>query len=571
MHASLPLLLLALLALHPRPAGAAPALPDAKRIVFLGDSITHSGQYIEYLETVLLANTDKHYEMLDLGLSSETVSGLSEDGHADGKFPRPDLHERLDRVLAKTNPDLIIACYGMNCGIYEPLDEARFQKYKDGIQWLRAKAGAAGANIIHLTPPTYDSVPVKGKFPYYNDVLGAYGKWLLEQRAQGWQVIDIHHPMDAALAQRRQTDPGFAFAKDGVHPNPEGHWVIAQEILKAWGVKQDYTLDDFIRPTGRLNALHAPVAKRLHVLSAAYLSEAGHKRPGVAAGLPLEKAQAQAAELSQQIQTLQHGGPKASAKPVPPTAAAPGLFPGTRDLWHGFDAFHFEVDGKPVTVVTPKEAAPGRPWVWHGEFFGHKPDPDIALLEKGFHIVYMKINDMLGGPEAVRHWNALYKSLTTSFGFNRKAALVGLSRGGLYCYNWAEANPDKVACIYGDAPVCDFKSWPGGKGKGKGDKHNWELVLKLWNFKAEDEALAAKVNPVDNLAPLAKAKVPLLHVYGDADDVVPPDENTLLLAERYRKLGGSIQLIAKAGVGHHPHGLADSTPIVQFILDNAPH
>jgi pimeloyl-ACP methyl ester carboxylesterase len=181
----------------------------------------------------------------------------------------------------------------------------------------------------------------------------------------------------------------------------------------------------------------------------------------------------------------------------------------------------------------------------------------------------MKIPDMLGSPSAVAYWNHAFDVLTKQYHFNKKPALVGLSRGGLYCYNWAIANPTKVSCIYGDAPVCDFKSWPGGKGKGKGDKHNWELVLKLWGFKDEAEALAYKGNPVDNLAPLAKAKVPLLHVFGEADDVVPPEENTLLLAERYRKLGGTIELIGKPGVGHHPHGLEDSTPIINFILKNA--
>jgi hypothetical protein len=63
--------------------------------------------------------------------------------------------------------------------------------------------------------------------------------------------------------------------------------------------------------------------------------------------------------------------------------------------------------------------------------------------------------------------------------------------------------------------------------------------------------------------------VPLLHVYGDADDAVPWDENTGILAERYKQLGGSIVLIPKPGVGHHPHGLADPTPVVEFILTNA--
>ncbi|MCH5374476.1 MAG: prolyl oligopeptidase family serine peptidase [Planctomycetes bacterium] len=244
-------------------------------------------------------------------------------------------------------------------------------------------------------------------------------------------------------------------------------------------------------------------------------------------------------------------------------------FPGKQSDWHGFQRFDFEVDGKPVQVVAPEQPAEGRPWVWHGEFFGHKPAPDIALLKRGFHAVYMRDPDMLGAPAAVAHWNALYKELTEKYGFARKVALVGLSRGGLYCYNWAAANPEKVACIYGDAPVCDFKSWPGGKGKGKGSPRDWNLVLKCYGFADEAEALAYDKNPIDNLAPLAAAKVPLLHVYGEADDVVPWDENTGVIAERYRKLGGSITLIAKPGIGHHPHGLDDPTPIVEFIARHA--
>ena len=247
----------------------------------------------------------------------------------------------------------------------------------------------------------------------------------------------------------------------------------------------------------------------------------------------------------------------------------PPPFPGERSTWNGYDRFGFEVDGKPVLVVAPKQAAAGRPWVWHGEFFGHKPAPDVALLGKGFHIVYMRVPNMLGSPRAVQHWDAFYRELTGKYGFAKKAALVGLSRGGLYCYNWAAANPDKVACIYGDAPVCDFKSWPGGKGKGKGSQRDWKLVLECYGFKSEAEALAYDKNPVDNLERLAKAKVPLLHVYGDADETVPWEENTGLVAERYRKLGGRITLIGKKGVGHHPHGLDDPTPIVEFIAEHA--
>lgn len=245
-------------------------------------------------------------------------------------------------------------------------------------------------------------------------------------------------------------------------------------------------------------------------------------------------------------------------------SATAASFPGTQGTWNGYDRYDFEVDGQPVLVVAPREAAPGKPWVWHGEFFGHKPKPDIALLGRGFHIVYMKIPNQFGAPQAVAHWDAFYKYLTENHGFAKRVALVGVSRGGLYCYNWAAKNPDRVACIYGDAPVCDIRSWPAGKGKGTGNPGEMPRLMQVYGVKTEEELFAKALNPIDNLEPLAAAKVPLLHVYGDADTGVPWDENTGVVAERYRKLGGQITLIAKPGVGH-VHGLEDSTPIVEFI------
>lgn len=622
------------------------ALLKAKRVVFLGDSITYSGQYIAYLETFLATRFPKREtEFINLGLPSETCSGLSEDGHAGGKFPRPDVHERLQRVLDKLKPDLIVACYGMNCGIYLPFAEERFAKYQEGIRRLRVAAEAAGAKVIHLTPPTYDPQPLKGGgSKEYNGVLDRYSEWLVSQRASGWTVIDIHGPMNAHLAARRKQNPKFVLAGDGVHAGTTGHWLMTQALIDAmfgWphtqplaevdgeflGTDEQMIVPMPVDPTWDADSLEltsareyfatfnlrssiaksprydvlqkgepigyvaahelrtgqsnltqltsfAPtqqaaellklIQRRQRLQGDAWLNDVGHLRPGMSKGKLVAEANAEAAELNQQIAKLVRPVHinlelKPSAEPLP----------GKKSDWHGFDRYEFEVAGKSASVVVPKQAAPGKPWVWHGEFFGHKPDPDIALLGHGFHIVYLSVPNMLGCPDAVSNWNSLYRELTRRYGFSPKPALVGLSRGGLYCYNWAAANPDKVACIYGDAPVCDFKSWPGGKGKGKGSEGDWKLVLERFHFADEAEALAWKLNPIDNLAPLAAAKVPLLHVFGDADDVVPWDENTGLIAERYEKLGGKIELIRKSGVGHHPHGLEDSTPIVEFIRKHA--
>lgn len=526
-----------------------PMFDGVQRVVVLGDSITYSGAYVEFIEVYFRTrNPGRDIEFVNVGLPSETVSGLSEDGHAGGQFPRPDLHERLDRVLAQLKPDIVIACYGMNDGIYLPFDQARFAKFRQGVEWMRNKCLDAGAKVLLVTPPTFDEV--KGGRAGYGNTLDRYSDWLIGKRADGWDVVDLHGLMNRYLAERRAQDPGFYLAGDGVHCGPVGHWIIAREILSHLGAAE---VNDMEGPEAML-AGHANGDARLKLIQQkqrmmkdAWLTKAGHERPGMKTGLPVAEAEAQAAKLDEEIHAL----------------ASP--FPGDRSEWHGYDRYDFQVDGRPVLVVAPRSPAPGKPWVWHGEFFGHKPAPDIALLGRGFHIVYMSAPDMLGSPAAVAHWNVFYDELTARYGLAKKAALVGLSRGGLYCYNWAIANPGKVACIYGDAPVCDFKSWPGGRGKGKGSDRDWKLVLEVYHFEDEAAALAYMGNPVDKLDSLAGAGVPLLHVFGDADEVVPWDENTGLIAKRYQALGGDVQLIRKPGVGHHPHGLEDSTPIIEFI------
>ena len=237
----------------------------------------------------------------------------------------------------------------------------------------------------------------------------------------------------------------------------------------------------------------------------------------------------------------------------------------TRTTWQGYEQLNFTVDGRRCLLVVPKTAAPGKPWIWRTEFFGHEPQGDVALLGKGFHVAYMDVSNMYGAPVALDHMDKFFAHLTRQYGLSSKTVLEGFSRGGLFAFNWAARNPQNVASLYVDAPVCDFKSWPGGLGKGKGSAGDWDRCKKVYGL-TDDEARRYKFNPVDNLEPLAKARIALLHVCGDADDVVPIAENTMLVKERYEKLGGTIVVINKPGVGHHPHSLKDPTPIVEFIL-----
>jgi lysophospholipase L1-like esterase len=296
-------LLVACCALRAAPA-AEPTPIDlvrtARRIAILGDSITQDGRWVADV-AAWMEFEGLTAEVINVGLASETVSGLSEEGHAGGTFPRPDLFERLDRVLRVVRPDLVLACYGMNCGIYQPFDEARFAKFTAGMERLDAAVEETGAKIIHLTPPVY--IPLPGKpgpagDADYDAVLAKESEWLLAKRADGWCVIDVHGPMKAALDEKRKLDPTFTFSPDTVHPNDEGHWAICRAVLTGLGAEAAATADDL--PT-ILAAFLPDVTLRMQLLRDASREAAGHLRPGSPRGLPLGDAEAKARQLTDLI------------------------------------------------------------------------------------------------------------------------------------------------------------------------------------------------------------------------------------------------------------------------------
>ncbi len=237
------------------------------------------------------------------------------------------------------------------------------------------------------------------------------------------------------------------------------------------------------------------------------------------------------------------------------------------NLWNGFALLDSTLNGVSFKVVFPKTPNKNHNWIWRARFWGHKPQTDLALLEQGFHLVYIEVGGLFGNEKAVNIWDNFYAFATQKYQLNNKVVLEGMSRGGLIIFNWGNRNAEKVACIYGDAPVCDFKSWPGGKGAGLGSPANWSACLEQYGF-TEQIALNFNGNPIDHMENIARYKVPILNVLGDADHVVPLAENTALLEKRLNLLGWEMEIIHKPGVGHHPHSLKDPKPIVDFILKN---
>lgn len=287
-------------------SAAEPSFPlQAKRVLFLGDSITHAGDYIALIEARLRLTGGPMPELINLGLPSETCSGLSEPDHP---FPRPNVHERVGRALHKLKPDVVVACYGMNDGIYYPPSEERFAAYRSGINEIIAKVHASGAKLVLMTPPAFDALPLKTKgkllpagaesyswraiYEDYDDVMRQYAAWIMEQSDRVEMVVDLYTPVRQYVAAKRREDPAFTMSPDGVHVNREGHKVLAETILAAWQADQAAPADD---------TLLALVSQRQKVLHDAWLSEVGHLRPGVKPGLPIDQAKSEIVDIDEQI------------------------------------------------------------------------------------------------------------------------------------------------------------------------------------------------------------------------------------------------------------------------------
>ncbi len=236
--------------------------------------------------------------------------------------------------------------------------------------------------------------------------------------------------------------------------------------------------------------------------------------------------------------------------------------------FHGFLQYAFEFEGLTATITFPHDPHPQKPWFWRGRWFGHEPQTDIALLNKGFYLAYIDTAQYYGSPDAVAVWNKYYDFLRKEFNLAQKVAFIGMSQGALPVLNWCKHNPDKTACIYIDAGVCALDGWPNAMGIGEGAKYYYPAVKDAYHLATADDMTTYQDQAYNNLEGLAAERVPILAICGASDTTVPFEKNTKILAEHYRALGGPIRVILKPNNDHHPHSLKDPQIIVDFIEEN---
>ncbi len=227
----------------------------------------------------------------------------------------------------------------------------------------------------------------------------------------------------------------------------------------------------------------------------------------------------------------------------------------------------FKIEDRTAFLILPEKTKSGNliPWVWYAPTLKGLPGKAEKwmfdrFLENGIAIAGVDVGESYGSPKGRAVYSALYKELVEKRGLAKKASLLARSRGGLMLYNWAAENPESVACIAGIYPVCNLSSYPGlGRACGAYGMTKEQLAAKL-----------TKHNPIDRLAPLARAKVPIYHIHGDKDTLVPLDKNSAELKKRYDKLGGKMTLEVVKGQGHNMwSGWFHSQELVKFVITHA--
>jgi pimeloyl-ACP methyl ester carboxylesterase len=228
-----------------------------------------------------------------------------------------------------------------------------------------------------------------------------------------------------------------------------------------------------------------------------------------------------------------------------------------------------EVAGHKAFVIEPSPSSRVEgpmPWVWYAPTLGRRhPSRDEDWMFQRLHaagiaVAGIDVGESYGSPQGRAVFQAFYQHLTAERAYDKKPVLLARSRGGLMLYNWAVEHPDWVGGIAGIYPVCNIASYPGVA-----------KAAPAYDMTAEQlESELTDNNPIDRLEPLARAKVPIFHIQGDSDRVVPLEKNSELLAQRYQSLGGPVDIEVIKGQGHNMwRGWFESQELTDFLIRQA--
>lgn len=239
-------------------------------------------------------------------------------------------------------------------------------------------------------------------------------------------------------------------------------------------------------------------------------------------------------------------------------------------LWHGFKQVEFEFEGRYASLCLPnsKEKASGR-WTLKCEYKDAFPETELELLKKGFHAAYLENSSRLA-PRADCDAKARFvKFLAENYGLKEFCVPIGMSCGGAHAVRLAGFYPELCECMFIDAPVLNYLSFPGKLGNAEYESVWENEFLKTYPDMNRARLTGFSEHPLNMADALIENKIPILMLYGTEDKTVPYNENGAILEEAYKAFPELLTVISRNFQGHHPHGIpGDPSLIVDFIINH---
>lgn len=230
--ALVPALLAALVGFANLGAAAEPGLQQGDYVAVIGDSITEQKLYSVYIENYLLMCKPKGgLTVTQFGWGGETAEGFS---------------HRMANDCLSFKPKVATTCFGMNDGRYSPMDDNKAKWYRDNQRSVVKQLKDAGVRFIVLgSPGVVDADTFRGNpemATMYNKTLAALRDIDRElAKEEGVVFADVYAAMlDVMTQAKAKYGKGYHLAGgDGVHPDRNGHLVMAYAYLKALGCDGD--------------------------------------------------------------------------------------------------------------------------------------------------------------------------------------------------------------------------------------------------------------------------------------------------------------------------------------------
>ena len=239
--------------------------------------------------------------------------------------------------------------------------------------------------------------------------------------------------------------------------------------------------------------------------------------------------------------------------------------------WNGYQCLNFEFEGREAVLVLPEKTIDGKRWLLKTEYFGAFPDLELAMLERGYHLAYVKNRNRWGLREDLDIKKRFRDFLVAEFGLAPKCIPVGMSCGGIFSVKLAGLYPEMVSVVYADAPVVNILSMM-AMGKLSPDKMDASEIVEALSL-SRSQLLSYREHPLDYLPKLIEKNIPMCLVYGDEDDLVPWEENAKLIMDAYGRTDVPCKVVLKPGANHHPHALGGlseekKNDLIDFLLAN---